>query len=239
MKRFWCLLGLLVFLAAVVFEVNEAAPEPKRRKGSSRKSSSSGSSNYPKQQYGNTGNTGYGSNTGNTGYGSNNNNNKNYGSNGNNNNNYGKKKKGMSTLKKAAVLGAVAYGSYQIGKMSSGYGGWNNHPRGYGFNQWNRDREIDGFMCRKTDDCSWMDRQLYCQDYELDFSPSRAWFGGDFASIIGECACPHGMYFDQREMYCRQNFMGSTFGIGMIVICVLVGLCCCCGCLFAANKMRG
>ena len=36
----------------------------------------------------------------------------------------------MSTLKKAAVLGAVAYGSYQIGKMSSGYGGWNNHPRG-------------------------------------------------------------------------------------------------------------
>ena len=49
---------------------------------------------------------------------------------GNNNNNYGKKKKGMSTLKKAAVLGAVAYGSYQIGKMSSGYGGWNNHPRG-------------------------------------------------------------------------------------------------------------
>ena len=36
----------------------------------------------------------------------------------------------MSTLKKAAVLGAVAYGSYQIGKMSNGYGGWNNHPRG-------------------------------------------------------------------------------------------------------------
>jgi len=240
MKRFWCLLGLLVFLAAVVFEVNEAAPEPKRRKGSSRKSSSSGSSNYPKQQYGNTG---YGSNTGNTGYGTNYNN-KNYGSNGgygNNNNNYGGKKKSkkMSTLKKAAVLGAVAYGSYQIGKMSSGYGGWNNHPRGYGFNQWNRDREIDGFMCRSTDDCSWLDRQLYCQDYELDFSPSRAWFGGDFASIIGECACPRGMYFDQREMYCRQNFMGSTIGLVVIGICVLVGLCCCCGCLFMANKMRG
>ena len=31
-------------------------------------------------------------------------------------------------------------------------------------------------MCRKTDDCSWMDRQLYCQDYELDFSPSVSWF---------------------------------------------------------------
>ena len=43
---------------------------------------------------------------------------------------------------------------------------------GYGFNQWNRDREIDGFLCRTTDDCSWLDRRLYCQDYELDFTPS-------------------------------------------------------------------
>ena len=67
----------------------------------------------------------------------------------------------------------------------------------------------------------------------------RAWFGGDFASIIGECACPRGMVFDQREMYCRQNFMGSTIGLVVIGICVLVGLCCCCGCLFMANKMRG
>ena len=46
------------------------------------------------------------------------------------NNNYGKKKKGMSTLKKAAVIGAVAYGSYQIDKMSSGYSHWGGHPRG-------------------------------------------------------------------------------------------------------------
>ena len=67
----------------------------------------------------------------------------------------------------------------------------------------------------------------------------RAWFGGDFASIVGECACPHGMYFDQREMYCRQNFMGSSIGMAVIGICVLVGLCCCCGLCFVANKMRG
>jgi len=30
-------------------------------------------------------------------------------------------------------------------------------------------------MCRSTTDCSWLDRQLYCQDYELDFSPSVSW----------------------------------------------------------------
>ena len=73
----------------------------------------------------------------------------------------------------------------------------------------------------------------------LFFIFQRAWFGGDFASIVGECACPHGSYFDQREMHCRQNFMGSSIGMAVIGICVLVGLCCCCGCLFAANKMRG
>ena len=43
---------------------------------------------------------------------------------------YGKKKGKYSTLKKAAVIGAVAYGSYQIGKMSTGYNSWHNHPRG-------------------------------------------------------------------------------------------------------------
>jgi len=163
-------------------------------------------------------------------YGSNNN----YGSSGG----YGKKKGKYSTLKKAAVIGAVAYGSYQIGKMSTGYNSWHNHPRGYGFNQWNRDREIDGFLCRTTDDCSWLDRRLYCQDYELDFTPSALWFGGDVARIVGECACPRGMYFDNYEMYCRQKFFSGTLGMVVIAICALVGVCCCCGCLFMANKMR-
>ena len=36
----------------------------------------------------------------------------------------------MKTLKKAAVIGAVAYGGYQLGKLSTGYGHWNHHPRG-------------------------------------------------------------------------------------------------------------
>jgi len=245
MKRFWCLLGIVILLA-VIFEVNEAspAPEPKRRTGGgsrSKSKGSSGSNSYPKQQYGNTGNTGYGNNNNNYGsknnYGSNNNN---YGSSGG----YGKKKGKYSTLKKAAVIGAVAYGAYSLGRLSggtsygSGYGGWHGHPQGYGFNQWNRDREVDGFMCRKTEDCSWVDRRLYCQDYDLDFSPSRAWFGGDFVSIVGECSCPRGYYFHNREMYCKEKFFSGTLGMVVIAICVLIAMCCCCGCFYAAQKMR-
>ena len=70
----------------------------------------------------------------------------------------------------------MAYGGYQLGKLSSrfsGYGGgygYGGHQ--YGFNDWNRWREIDGFMCRDSNDCNWIDRNLYCQDYELDFQPS-------------------------------------------------------------------
>lgn len=60
----------------------------------------------------------------------------------------------------------------QLGKLSSrfghhGYGGY-----GYRFNDWNRWREIDGFLCRDSNDCNWIDSRLYCQDYELDFEPS-------------------------------------------------------------------
>ena len=63
-----------------------------------------------------------------------------------------------STLKKAAVIGAVAYGSYQIGKLSAGFNnyGW-GHQHGYTFDSWNRDREADGMLCRNGDDCKWID----------------------------------------------------------------------------------
>ena len=124
---------------------------------------------------------------------------------------YKKKSKTKSRLKKAAVIGATAYGAYQLGKLSgrfrygcsrgpspsisydlkrqfvqiiklriqplkmtiefrlpSSY----SHGGGYGWNDYNRWREIDGFLCRDSNDCSWIDRQLYCQDYELDFQPS-------------------------------------------------------------------
>ena len=181
--KFWIILALLALTLSLCD--GEPEPEPGRRGGGGRKSSGGfsswfggskkkqnnyGSDSYPKQQYGNSnyGNNNYGNNN----YGKNNN----YGSNNYGSNNYGnnyKKKSKYGTLKKAAVIGAAAYGGYQLGKLTSHYGSWGwGHQHGYGFNDWNRWREIDGFMCRDSNDCNWIDPRLYCQDYELDFTPS-------------------------------------------------------------------
>ena len=84
-----------------------------------------------------------------------------------------KKSKTKSNLKKAAVIGATAYGAYQLGKLSGRFSspGYGYGNRGYGYQQWNSWREVDGFLCRKTEDCNWIDPRLYCQDYELKFTP--------------------------------------------------------------------
>ena len=67
------------------------------------------------------------------------------------------------------MIGAVAYGSYQIGKLSGKFSGYHG---GYNWNQYNSWRSTDGFLCRNNNDCNWIDREFYCQDYELDFEPS-------------------------------------------------------------------
>ena len=86
-------------------------------------------------------------------------------------NTYKKKGGKMSTLKKAAVIGATAYGAYQLGKLSGSFGSY-HHGGHWGYREWNNWREVDGFMCRNNQDCNWIDPRLYCQDYELDFSPT-------------------------------------------------------------------
>ena len=71
------------------------------------------------------------------------------------------------------LTGAVAYGGYQVGKLTGRFGSYGyGRGGGWGFNDWNRWREIDGFMCRDDNDCNWIDQRLFCQDYELDFQPS-------------------------------------------------------------------
>merc|ERR1719367_2553104 len=149
-----------------------------------------------------------------------------------------------SNLKKAAVIGATAYGAYQLGKLSgrfSGYGGgygYGGHR--YGYNEWNRWREIDGFLCRRNEDCNWIDPRLYCQDYELKFTPTAAWFGGDFASIKGECSCPDGMFWDDDDLRCRETGgVGLALGLAGIVgiiVAGLIGCCCCVGICFFLKR---
>ena len=150
-----------IFLALLVIFLTFCECEPlPGRKGGRSKSSSGGFSSWFGGSKKKQNNNNYGNNNNN--YGS-----SNYG------NNYGKKKSKYGTLKKAAVIGAAAYGGYQLGKLTSGYGGWGwGRSHGFGFNDWNRWREIDGFMCRDSNDCNWIDPRLYCQDYELDFNPS-------------------------------------------------------------------
>ena len=88
-------------------------------------------------------------------------------------------------------------------------------------------------MCRTTADCSWMDRNLHCEDYELDLSVSRAWFGGDFASIRGKCQCDDGMDWDNYELQCQ-----PSLSVGMTVLFCLIAFVglgifsavCCCVC---------
>ena len=37
----------------------------------------------------------------------------------------------------------------------------------------------------------------------VQFFFQALWFGGDVARIVGNCACPRGMVFDEREMQCQ------------------------------------
>ena len=69
----------------------------------------------------------------------------------------------------------------------------------------------------------------------LDFQ--SGWFGGDWARIVGECACPRGMVFDEREMQCQTAMFGSIGAIiGVVFVGILVLLCACGCCFFAARK---
>ena len=101
-----------------------------------------------------------------------------FGSRGSSSSSSGTKSKGFGkikggTLKKAAVIGIGAYGAYKIGKLAGKYSSWNwGRQNGFDINDWDDWREVDGLLCRTTSDCSWIDPRLYCQDYELRFTPS-------------------------------------------------------------------
>jgi len=173
-----------------------------------------------------------------------------------------KESKVKKRLKQAALIGAGAYVGYKLGKLKEkfsnrkwGGGSSSTHisiggsssirrsrPR-YEFNDWNDWREADGFLCRSNDDCKWVDDNLNCEDYELDFRPAAGWFGGDTVSIRGECTCEPGLRWNENQLSCDRlprlsgarpvNVNGGPgLAIGAIigiVIAALIGFCCCCG----------
>jgi len=145
-------------------------------------------------------------------------------------------KKYGGRLAKAAVVGAGVYAGYKLAKLSGKFIG---AGLGYGFDDWNSWREADGMLCRRSNDCQWIDRSMYCQDYELDFSVSRAWFGGDFAAIVGECACPEGNFFDDSQMQCIEaSGMGIGVLIGIIIGAIAIMSCCCCAAFCYCMKRK-
>merc|ERR1712111_72440 len=162
------------------------------------------------------------------------------------------KPKVKNKLKEAAVVGAVFYTAYKLGKLKRRFG---LKTRNYKFDDWNEWRRADGFLCRTTDDCNWVDTKLYCQNQELDFAPRRAWFGGNFFNIRGKCACPLGMVFDDEgsrpSMKCvrRSSGQNGTIHIGVatgmtgaaLILAILTPLgclaCCVCAGFVIARKM--
>ena len=51
----------------------------------------------------------------------------------------------------------------------------------YGFNEWNRDAQIDGWVCRNDEDCDWIDDHLGCDDRSF----SSAGLNVNFFIFIG------------------------------------------------------
>merc|ERR1712232_1364392 len=65
----------------------------------------------------------------------------------------------------SVVVGAEAYNTSQIIKATNKFLQWSNDWF-HDFNVWNTFRmNHDGMLCRTTSDCSWLDNDLYCEDY--------------------------------------------------------------------------
>ena len=105
------------------------------------------------------------------------------------------------SLKKPALVGVGVYAGYKVAKLAKKFSrpGFGNS---YKFNDWNDWREADGFLCRSNKDCQWIDDNLNCEDYELEFTPSAGWFGGDTVSISGECTCEQGLFWNDDDLSC-------------------------------------
>jgi len=140
-------------------------------------------------------------------------------------------------LVKGAALGAGAYVGYKatkaLGKFAArGLTGMTGLGD-YRFEDWDSWRQQDGMLCRTDADC-WLDPQLECADYEFDFSISRAWFGGDWMSVRGQCQCRSGLWFDDNDLSCMaSSYWASAAGILIIIFLFIpCGCCCLCGCCY-------
>lgn len=94
---------------------------------------------------------------------------------------------------------------YVIGKWKDKFP---ERRMGFTLNEWDKDRELDGFLCRNKNDCVWADPLFDCQQYDVNIEflkgTWRGWSNGTRSNIAGECACKGGFYFDDISLSCRQ-----------------------------------
>jgi len=132
-------------------------------------------------------------------------------------------------LKKAAIVGVGVWAAYKVTKATAKFAAWSlgGVRPSWGFNSWNQWRTKEGMLCRNDNDCRWLDQNFQCSDYELTFTPSSFWFGGDFAKIRGQCECRDGWDWADRDFRCEeQTFL--PWVMALIVVAVLGSMCCCC-----------
>ena len=72
-------------------------------------------------------------------------------------------------LAKDSVKGIGVYSVQQLEKLLLKFPKENLE---YTFDDWNKWREEDGLLCRNNSDCTWVNEQMYCKDYELQFTPN-------------------------------------------------------------------
>ena len=142
-------------------------------------------------------------------------------------------------MKKVALVAAGAYVGYKLAKLGTKFAVW-SHGGSWGFDDWDDWREADGMLCRTSNDCQWVDRNMRCEDWEVRRTEfSSGWFGGGFTvAIRGECACPEGTFFDDDDMDCKSLWIAS-YGLGTLeIVVILIGsiavifaMCCCACCV--------
>jgi len=92
-----------------------------------------------------------------------------------------------------ASVGNGAYNTAQVTKATAKFLHWTRIRNvTWQFDDWNSWRERDGMLCRKSSDCWWLDGDLRCGELTIgENKPNQSWFGGDSASIVGQCMCSY------------------------------------------------
>ena len=110
----------------------------------------------------------------------------------------------------------------QVTKATGKFLKW-SHAGPYKFDDWNGWRMKDGMLCRTTNDCSWLDENLLCQNFTLSIERSnisQAWFGENASIIEGKCKCGGELVWYYDDLECAE----LPWSTGMQVLFWLLGM---------------